>query len=78
MNQPFENYVLGYNSPVNPKLQSELEKIDASLRAKYGMTPEQTEVGLLDLNTLQLAMIHPDREEYAASIPKIGILLAYF
>src|SRR4029078_9789487 len=25
-----------------------------------------------------LAMIHPDREEYAASVPKIGILLAYF
>jgi beta-lactamase class A len=23
-------------------------------------------------------MIHPDREEYAASVPKIGILLAYF
>ncbi|MEI9960930.1 MAG: serine hydrolase, partial [Limisphaerales bacterium] len=23
-------------------------------------------------------MIHPDREEYAASIPKVGILLAYF
>jgi hypothetical protein len=23
-------------------------------------------------------MLHPDREEYAASVPKIGILLAYF
>jgi len=34
--------------------------------------------GLLDLKTLRLAMIHPDREEYAASVPKIGILLAYF
>ena len=22
--------------------------------------------------------IHPDREEYAASVPKVGILLAYF
>ena len=78
MNQKFEHYVLDYNSPVDPKLQAELEKIDATLRVKYGMTPEQTEVGLLDLNTLRLAMIHPDREEYAASIPKIGILLAYF
>jgi beta-lactamase class A len=33
---------------------------------------------VLDLNTLRLAMIHPDREEYAASVAKIGILLAYF
>jgi hypothetical protein len=35
-------------------------------------------VGVLDLETLRLAMIHPDRGEYAASVPKIGILLAYF
>jgi beta-lactamase class A len=42
------------------------------------MTTNQTAVGLLDLETLQLAMIRPDHEEYAASIAKIGILLAYF
>jgi beta-lactamase class A len=73
-----DRYTLGYDTPVDPALQSGLEQIDAGLRAKYGMTTEQTAVGLLDLNTLRLAMIHPDREEYAASIPKIGILLAYF
>jgi len=33
---------------------------------------------LLDLKTRRLAMIHPDRIEYAASVPKVGILLAYF
>ena len=77
-NPVLDNYTLGYDAPVEPALQSALEKIDANLRAKYGMTAEQTAVGLLDLNTLRLAMIHPDREEYAASIPKIGILLAYF
>jgi beta-lactamase class A len=32
----------------------------------------------MDLNSLRLAMIHPDREEYAASLSKVGILLAYF
>ena len=42
------------------------------------MTTEQTAVGVLDLKSLRLAMVHPDREEYAASVPKIGILLAYF
>lgn len=74
----FKNYTLGYDAPVDPALQTGLEKIDAELRAKYGMTTAQTAVGLLDLNTVRLAMIHPDREEYAASIPKIGILLAFF
>src|SRR5437867_11958603 len=42
------------------------------------MTTAQAAVGVLDLNALGLAMIHPDREEYAASVPKVGILLAYF
>ena len=42
------------------------------------MTAEQTALGVLDLRRLRLAMIHPDRIEYAASVPKIGILLAWF
>jgi len=78
LNPSFQNYALNYDSPVEPALQARVEAVDAGLRAKYGMTTEQTAVGVLDLNTLRLAMIHPDREEYAASIPKVGILLAYF
>jgi len=70
--------VLDYNTPVEPHLQNQLESIDARLRAKYGMTTEQTAVGLLDLNRPRLAMTHPDRIEYAASVAKVGILLAYF
>ena len=77
-NEAFETCMLNYATPVEPVLQARLEAIDAALRAKYGMTSEQTAVGVLDLNTLRLAMIHPDRETYGASIPKIGILLAYF
>jgi beta-lactamase class A len=42
------------------------------------MTSEHTAVGLLDLRHLRLAMLRPDRMEYAASVPKIGILLAWF
>src|SRR3954451_2956791 len=75
---PFANYTLDYNSPVNPELQARLESIDTALRAKYGMTTNQTAVGILDLNSLRLAMIHPDRIGYAASVTKIGIFLAYF
>ena len=78
MNPNFENYTLTYNTPLDSALQSQLEKIDATLRAKYGMTTNQTSLGLLDLRTLRLAMIYPDREDYGASVAKIGILFAYF
>jgi beta-lactamase class A len=78
MNSKFQNYTLDYGTPVDPALLVDLEQMDASLRARYGMTTEQTAIGLLDLRMLRLAMIHPDREDYAASVAKIGILLAYF
>lgn len=74
----FHRFELTYETPTDPKLQTQLERVDADLRARFGMTTEHTAVGVLDLNTLRLAMIHPDRIEYAASVPKIGILLAYF
>ncbi len=77
-NAMFQNYTLDYDSRVEAALQARLEAVDNRLRAQFDMTTAQTAVGLLDLNTLRLAMIHPDREEYAASVPKIGILLAYF
>jgi len=71
-------YTLDYDTPVDAALQREIEGIDTTLRSKYEMTTEQTAVGVLDLQRMRLAMIHPDRIEYAASVPKIGILLAYF
>lgn len=71
-------YTLDYDTPVDAALQHQLEMIDAELRGRYEMTTEQTAVGVLDLRRMRLAMIHPDRIEYAASVPKIGILLAYF
>jgi beta-lactamase class A len=72
------SYVLNYDTPVDPALQARLAAADLALRDKYNMTPEQSAVGVLDLRTGRLAMLHPDRIEYAASVPKIGILLAYF
>lgn len=69
---------LDYDTPVDPTLQAKLETIDAALRAKYGMAGDQTDVGVLDLRRGRLAMIHPDHIEYAASVAKVGILLAYF
>src|SRR5215831_12300793 len=74
--QRLQNYQLDYDSKIDPVLQSKLERIDSDLRTKYGMTPAQTAVGVLDLKDMRLAMLHPDREEYAASVAKLGILLA--
>lgn len=72
------DYTLDYETPVDARLQAKLASLDAQLRAKYGMTGEQTAAGILDLKRLRLAMVNPDRIEYAASVAKIGILLAYF
>lgn len=76
--QTFENYMLDFSSHPTPALQEQLDAIDVRLRERNGMTPEQVACGVLDLRTRRLAMIHPDRIGYAASVPKIGILLAYF
>jgi beta-lactamase class A len=70
--------VLDYHTPVDPPLQAALDSIDARLRERHGMTAEQAAVGVIDLRKGRVAMIHPDRIEYAASVPKVGILLAYF
>jgi beta-lactamase class A len=78
MNADFQNYTLNYDSPVDPMLQAQLESADATLRAKYDMSMDDTAVGLLDLRTCRLAAIHPDHEDYAASVAKIAILYAYF
>ena len=71
-------FTIDYDTKPDPQLQARLESIDASLREKSGIAAEQTDVGLLDLRTMRIAMIHPDKIEYAASVAKIGILLAWF
>lgn len=74
----FKKYTLDFSTAVSPQLQARVEQIDVDLRHKYGFTTNLPAVGLLDLNSLQLAMIHPDQGDYAASVAKVGILLAYF
>lgn len=78
MKKTFQDYELGYETPVDPALQTELETVDANIRARHGLTADQTAVGLFDALTLRLAMLRPDCEYYAASVPKIATLLAYF
>ena len=69
---------LDYDTPLDPVLQAKLVAIDASLRAKYEMPEDAIDIGVLDLRRPRVAMIHPDKIEYAASVSKIGILLAWF
>ena len=72
------HFVLDYDTPVDAALQSKLVAIDASLRAKYAIPEDAIDVGVLDLDRPRVAMIHPDKIEYSASVSKVGILLAWF
>lgn len=74
----FESYVLDHQTQVDAPLQQALFRLDTLLRVRYGMSEEHTALGVLDLLSLRLAMIRPDHEEYAASVAKVAILLAYF
>jgi len=56
---------------------SEAEEIDVRLRAKFSMQRSSFS-RIAELEYTALAAVRPDREDYAASVPKIGILLAYF
>lgn len=48
---------LDADTPSDAACMVQLESIDASLRARHGLTVEQTAVGLLDLVEGRLAMI---------------------
>lgn len=78
MSASAKNFTLDFATPVDPALQASVAGLDGRLRAKYGMAENQTAVGVLDLKTLRLALVRPDAIDYAASVPKIGILLAWF
>jgi beta-lactamase class A len=73
-----QNYRLDFKTAVDRGLQESLVRMDEEIRGSLGIGREQASIGVLDLRRLRLAMIHPDRGEYAASVPKIAILLAYF
>lgn len=71
-------YRLDYDSPTEPALQAAVVALDARLRRQHGLADGETAIGVLDLRTLRLALIKPDQVDYAASVPKIAILFAWF
>ena len=78
MEHSVASLTLDYNTPTDAALQAKVEAIDADLRSRYAMTTGQTAAGVFDLRSGRLAMVRPDQIDYGASVPKIGILLAYF
>lgn len=78
MPSPFASYRLDTTTAPDAALQATVEAIDIRLREKHGLGPDQTAVGVLDLNTGRLALVRPNQAFYAASVPKIAILLAWF
>ena len=63
---------------IDPELQRQFESIDTLLRTRHGLRPEQAAAGVLDFKRSRSAMVRGGELYYAASVPKIGILLAYF
>lgn len=76
--KPLDAFVLTYDTPVDALLQSQLSAIDLEARTRHGLNSEHAAAGLIDLRNPRVAMLNPDRIAYAASVAKIGILLAYF
>lgn len=69
---------LDFASAPDAALQAEVERLDARLRGEIGLGDAPTALGVLDLRTGRLALVQPDRIFYAASVPKIAILLGWF
>ncbi|HLH52509.1 MAG TPA: hypothetical protein VKY92_02745, partial [Verrucomicrobiae bacterium] len=74
----WRRFQLDAATPQDPALFKALEQVDRELRARFSMNPSQTAVGILDLQAVRLAWLRPDEMMYAASLSKIGILLAFF
>jgi beta-lactamase class A len=75
---PRVTYNLDHDARPDPTLQNQLERIDDAIRSSFNIPTAATSVALFDLKTGRYAPINATREEYAASVAKIGILLAYF
>src|SRR4051812_42523565 len=68
--------VLDYDTATDAGLGGGVEGLEGRWGGRFGMTEAQTAAGVMDLRTGRLAIVRGDREEYAASVAKIGILLA--
>lgn len=75
---PWVSLDIGVDSIGDEALTLALARLDTALRRNFDIEGEQTAVGLLDMTAGRLAMLRADTQYYAASVPKIAILLTYF
>lgn len=73
-----QSFELDFATPIDPRLQEKLETADQRIAAELGIPPEDRSIGVLDLRHQRYAAYQPDALFYGASVPKIGIALAYF
>ena len=73
-----QSYRIGWNGSVDSELQSFLCDKDSEIGTLLGIPESERAFGVLDMTDLRLAMVRPDTMFYAASVPKICVLLAYF
>lgn len=73
-----QSYCLDFDTPVDAELQAALDELDGRVAGDLGIPAGQRAFGVLDLSGLRLALIRPDTMFYAASVPKICIVLTYF
>lgn len=69
---------LDFDSPCDPELRVHLSALEARLRVRHGLAETQCAAGVLDMRRGRLALLRGDQMDYGASVPKIGILLAWF
>ncbi|MFH1745637.1 MAG: N-acetylmuramoyl-L-alanine amidase-like domain-containing protein [Planctomycetota bacterium] len=71
-------YRLTFDAPLDPDLQAAVEQLEERVGAELGIPASDRAFGVLDLTDPRLALVRPDEMFYAASVPKICILAAYF
>jgi len=78
--EPWKAMDIDIHTAPDRDLTLALGRLDTALRfaGDREIEGEQTAVGLIDMHTGRLAMLRADTQFYAASVPKIAILLAYF
>lgn len=65
-------------TPDDSELHAAVAAIDRELRASLDIDADDTAIGLFDLRSARFAFLRGDTPFYAASVPKIAILLAWF
>lgn len=71
-------YRLETDTPCDAELEAALRKLDVSVATDLDMLEADRAIGLLDVATRRFVALHPDKQFYGASVPKLAIVMGYF